>query len=251
MTKKFRVLDYDIIYLSYDEPNAEENYADLCSKIPWAKRVHGVEGSDAAHKACAELSETDRFITVDGDNKIIPEFLSQEIDFGEHADLEHSVISWCGKNVINGLLYGNGGLKCWPKEYVLNMRTHENADPDNPHAQVDFCWDLKYIQQNSCYSNVYNNATAQQAWRAGFREGVKMALDQGVKPTQEDFLKGHWKNLHRLWIWLMIGADVENGRWAIYGAREGLYKTMCTDWDYVQVRDFEYLNTLWKEKATL
>ena len=49
---KFRVLDHDIIYLSYgDEPNAEENYADLCSKIPWAKRVHGVEGSDAAHQS--------------------------------------------------------------------------------------------------------------------------------------------------------------------------------------------------------
>ena len=37
--------------------------------VPWAKRVHGVEGSDAAHKACANLSETDRFITVDGDNR--------------------------------------------------------------------------------------------------------------------------------------------------------------------------------------
>lgn len=245
MSKKFRVLDYDIIYLSYDEPNAEENYADLCSKIPWAKRVHGVEGSDAAHKACAELSETDRFVTVDGDNKVIPEFLTQEIDFEEHADLESSVISWCGKNVINGLLYGNGGLKCWPKEYVLNMKTHENADADNPHAQVDFCWDLQYIQQNSCYSNVYNNATPQQAWRAGFREGVKMALDRGIKPTQEDLLKGHWKNLHRLWIWLMVGQDVDNGLWAIYGAREGLYKTMCTDWDYVNVRDFKWLNNYW------
>ena len=73
MNKKFRVTDYDIIYLSYDEPNAEENYADLCSKIPWAKRVHGVEGSDAAHKACAELSETDRFITR---NILIQQFCS-------------------------------------------------------------------------------------------------------------------------------------------------------------------------------
>jgi hypothetical protein len=44
----------------------------------------------------------------------------------------------------------------------------------------------------------------------------------------------------------MIGADVENGDWAILGARAGLYMTMCTDWDYVQVRDFEYLNDLWK-----
>ena len=242
-----KIIDYDIIYLSYDEPNAEKNYADLLSKVPWAKRVHGVEGSDAAHKACAKLSETDRFITVDGDNIINPDFLGQELDFDEHTDLEHSVISWCGRNIINGLMYGNGGLKCWPKQYVLDMKTHENAEANNPHAQVDFCWDLKYIQQNSWYSDVHNNETALQAWRAGFREGVKMSLDQGVRPTKEAFLQGHWKNLQRLWVWLMVGADVENGLWAIYGAREGLYKTMCTDWDYVQVRDFKYLNSLWEE----
>ena len=84
---KFRVTDYDIIYLSYDEPNAEKNYADLCQKIPWAKRVHGIKGSDAAHKACAQLSETDRFITVDGDNRIREEFLNQVLDFEEHHDL--------------------------------------------------------------------------------------------------------------------------------------------------------------------
>ena len=246
MSRKFRVLDYDVVYLSYDEPNAEQNYADLCKKIPWAKRVHGVEGSDSAHKACAEISETDRFVTIDGDNRIREHFLTQEIDFDEHVELENKVISWCGHNVINGLMYGNGGVKCWPKEFVLNMRTHENADKDNPHAQVDFCWDVEYIQMNSCFSDIYNNATPHQAWRAGFREGVKMALDQGIKPSVEDFKNNHWKNLHRLYIWLMIGADIENGKWAIMGAREGLYVTMCTDWDYINVRDFAYLNNLWK-----
>jgi len=244
---QIKILDYDIIYLSYDEPNADKNYADLLTKVPWAKRVHGVEGSDAAHKACAKLSETDRFITVDGDNIVHPKFFTQVLDLSKHPNLENSVISWCGKNIINGLMYGNGGLKCWPKNYVLNMKTHENADPNNLQAQVDFCWDLEYIQQNSWYSDVYNNATPHQAWRAGFREGVKMALDQGIKPTKDDFLRGHWKNLHRLWIWLMVGADVDNGKWAIYGAREGLYKTMCTDWDFVNVRDFEYLNSMWDE----
>lgn len=247
MNKTFRVTDYDIIYLSYDEPNAEKNYADLCSKVPWAKRVHGVEGSDAAHKACAELSETDRFITIDGDNIIDERFLNQEIDFEEHANLSTSVISWTAKNTINGLTYGNGGIKCWPKNYVLNMRTHENADPNNAHAQVDFCWDIKYIQMNGTYSEIMNNATPHQAWRAGFREGVKMTLDQGIGVTKEQLLKSHWKNLHRLYIWTMIGADVENGKWAIYGAREGLYKTMCTDWNFINVRDFEYLNNYWNE----
>lgn len=252
---KFNILECDIIYLSYDEPNAEKNFADLCSKVPWAKRVHGVKGSDAAHKACAKLSETDRFITIDGDNIINANFLNQEYDLNDHEDIhwnkdvafDQCVVSWTARNTINGLMYGNGGIKCWPKEKVLNMRTHENADPSNLHAQVDFCWDLQYIQMNSCYSEIMNNATAQQAWRAGFREGVKMALDRGIKPTKEAFLNGHWKNLHRLWIWLMVGADVENGLWAVYGARKGLFLTMCTDWDYINVRDFDYLNNYWTQ----
>ena len=245
MNNIFKVIDQDVIYLSYDEPNAEKNYADLCSKIPWAKRVHGVKGSDSAHKACAEVSESDRFITIDGDNIIDEAFLQQEINFIENADISNCVISWMAKNTINGLMYGNGGIKCWPKKYALGMRTHENADPKNKQSQVDFCWDTEYIQMNGCYSEIMNNASPKQAWRAGFREGVKMALDQGVKPTFEQFQKNHWKNMHRLYIWLMVGADVENGLWAIYGAREGLYKTMCTDWDYINVRDFDYLNDAW------
>lgn len=246
---KVKIAELDIIYLSYDEPNAEENYADLLTKVPWAKRVHGIEGSDAAHKECARISDTNRFVTVDGDNTIKQEFINQVLDFDEHTDLENSVISWCGLNTINGLMYGNGGLKCWPKEFVLNMKTHEAAETDK--AQVDFCWELNYIQQNSWYSFVHNNKTPQQAWRAGFREGVKMALDQGVKVSKEEFLKGHWKNLHRLWIWLMVGQDVPNGLWAIYGAREGLSMTMLSDWDYVNVRDFKYLNELWAGRDTM
>lgn len=242
---KLKIAELDIIYLSYDEPNADKNYADLLTKVPWAKRIHGIKGSDAAHKACAELSETDRFVTVDGDNTIRQEFINQVLDFDEHTDLTNSVISWCGKNTINGLMYGNGGLKCWPKEHVLSMKTHENADPNNPHAQVDFCWDTNYIQQNSCYSDVHNNETPHQAWRAGFREGVKLALDRGVKISKEQFKAGHVKNLNMLYIWMMIGSDITNGYWAILGAREGLYNTMLSDWDYTNVRDFEHLDELW------
>ena len=46
----------------------------------------------------------------------------------------------------------------------------------------------------------------------------------------------------------MVGADADNGLWAIYGARQGTYLTMCTDWDIVNTRDFEYLNQMWKEE---
>lgn len=244
MSNKLKVIDYDIIYLSYDEPNAEKNYADLCKKIPWAKRVHGVKGSDSAHKACARLSETARFITIDGDNIVNENFINQEIDV-DIPNLETSVISWAAENVVNGLIYGNGGIKCWPKQYVLNMRTHENADPNNIEAQVEFCWNTHYHQIDSLFSKIHNNASPKQAWRAGFREGVKMCLDRGTKPSIESFQKNHWRNLHRLYIWTMVGADVENGMYAIYGAREGLLKTMCTDWDYVNVREFDWLNAHW------
>jgi len=246
---KYKIVDYDIIYLSYDEPNAEKNYADLLNKVPWAKRVHGVKGSDSAHKACANLSETDKFITVDGDNIIREDFLNQELDFDEHKDLSKCVISWAGYNVVNGLMYGNGGLKLWPKQYVLNMQTHENAPADDPNAQVDFCWDAEYIQMNACFSDVHNNATPYQAWRAGFREGVKMSLERGVKVSQDSFHRIiNWKNMNRLLVWMNVGADSNNGIWAILGARHGCYKTNFDDnWDYRQVRDFDHLNMIWDE----
>ena len=244
--KKFKVTDCDIVYLSYDEPNAEKNYADLLVKVPWAKRVHGVDGSDAAHKACARLSETDRVIVIDGDNTIRSEFLKQEINFKDEVELDKSVISWGARNTINGLIYGNGGIKCWPTQLVLDMKTHENAESKNAKTQVDFCWDINYIQIDNCMSDVHNNATPQQAWRAGFREGVKMGLLEGSK-ADNIVTQVHWKNFQRLLVWMHVGLDVINGDWAVYGARQGCYMTNCTDWDYVNVRDFKWLNKYWTE----
>lgn len=246
MSKKFKVIDCDIVYLSYDEPNAEENYADLVKKVPWAKRVHGVDGSDSAHKACARLAETERVIVIDGDNTIDPKFLEQEINFKDEVDLSKCVISWGARNSINNLIYGNGGIKCWPTQLVLDMKTHENAEQGNSKTQVDFCWDINYVQMAECMSLVHNNATPHQAWRAGFREGVKMGLLEGSKADPINFVKQvHWKNFQRLMIWMHIGNDVKNGIWAIYGARQGCYMTNCTDWDYTQVRDFKWLNDFW------
>ena len=74
---KVRVTDLDFVFISYTEPNKEENWADLKSKIPWAKRVDGVKGFDSAHKAAAEKAETDFFISVDGDNIVDESFLTR------------------------------------------------------------------------------------------------------------------------------------------------------------------------------
>ena len=240
-----KIIEQDIIFLSYDEPNAEKNYADLCAKVPWAKRVHGVKGSDAAHKSCAALSETEYFVTVDADNIIDPKFLEVEIDLSALGLTSENVFSWCGRVHVNGLMYGNGGLKLWTRKFVNEMKTHENSDPTDLKGKVEFCFDNRYYQFNESYSESFTNSTPFQAWRAGFREGVKMSLDQGARV--KDLKSIWWQNYHRLLVWSSVGTDVENGIYSILGAREGAALTNCTDWDYANVRDFDWLTTYWNE----
>ena len=171
-------------------------------------------------------------------------FFKQTIDITDKN--KDFVFSWCGRNAVNGLIYGNGGLKCWTKDFVLKMKTHENSDPNDTESVVEFCFDPRYYQFNECYSTSYINGSPFQAWRAGFREGVKMSLDRGAKA--DDIKKIWWQNYQRLLIWSNVGADVKNGLWAMYGTRLGCFMTNCTDWDYINVRDFEYLTNFWKEK---
>jgi hypothetical protein len=238
-----KIVEFDIVFLSYDEPNAELHYADLCIKAPWAKRVHGVKGSDHAHKAAAELSSTDWFITIDADNIVDPKFFDLDLDM---TDPKIQVYGWCGRNSINGLRYGNGGIKIWNKKFVLNMLTHENAVSDR--AQVDFCWEDGYRNFPRVYSDSVITGSPFQAWRAGFREGVKMTLLDGVKvPPQEIRERIWWHNIHRLRMWSTVGAHEENGMYAVYGARLGTWMANCTQWNYVDVRDFEILRSIWNQ----
>jgi hypothetical protein len=240
-----KVIEFDIIFLSYDEPNADLHYADLCNKVPWAKRIHGVKGSDAAHKAAAEASETEWFVTIDADNIVDPKFFSLDLDM---SDPKIQVYGWCGKNAINGLSYGNGGPKIWKKDFVLNMKTHEASDSDR--AQVDFCWEDGYKNFPKVYSKSIITGSPFQAWRAGFREGVKMTLLDGVKvPPMEIKQCIWWHNIHRLRMWSTVGMHEENGKYAILGARMGTYMTNCTDWNYVDVRDFEILKDIYEKNV--
>ena len=239
------IADLDCIYLSYDEPNKEEHWAKIKTMVPWAKRVDGVKGSDAAHKAAAELSLTERFILVDGDNLPDPSFFNQTLHFPDQ-DWEAAVFRWRARNCINGLMYGNGGLSSWTKEFVLNMQTHESSD-GRTETQVEFCFDPLYWAMHDCYSTTYPNGSAFHAWRAGFREGVKMCLNRGAKPSVPEFQsRVHSKNLDNLTIWQNVGADADHGYWAIAGARQGTYMTMLTTWDHTLVQDFDALAELWK-----
>lgn len=238
------IADLDCIYLSYDEPEKEQYWIRIKNMVPWAHRVDGVLGSDAAHKAAALASDTERFVLIDGDNIPDPAFFNQTLDFPtpEH---EQAVFRWRARNHVNGLMYGNGGISSWTREHVMNMRTHENTD-GRDETVVEFCFDPLYWAMHDCYSTTYPNQSPFHAWRAGFREGVKMCLNQGTKPTIQDFKQRvHQRNLDNLTIWHNVGADTENGIWCIAGSRMGTYMTMLTNVDYIMVQDFERLRELW------
>lgn len=245
MSEIVDIADLDCVYLSYDEPQKEEFWIKIQNMVPWAVRVDGVKGSDAAHKAAADASTTDRFILIDGDNLPDPNFFNLQLELDN--DSKDAVFRWRARNHVNGLMYGNGGLSSWTKDFVYNMRTHENSEGDDA-TNVEFCFDPLYWPMNDCYSTTYPNATPFQAWRAGFREGVKMCLDRGTKPSLEDFKeKVHSRNLDHLTIWHTIGRDVENGIWAMAGSRQGTLMTMLSDWDHTQVQWFDNLEQLWQD----
>jgi len=246
------VADLDCIYLSYDEPQKEEFWLKIKNMVPWAKRVDGVKGSDAAHKAAAEASDTERFILIDGDNMPDESFFNVQLDFTDKDESYHRAqFRWKAVNAINGLRYGNGGMSSWTKTYVMNMKTHE-AQTDGDLARVaDFCLDSSdnlYWAMHDCYSTTYPNYTPFQAWRAGFREGVKMCLNKGTVPTVDEFkITVANRNLNNLTVWQNVGTDVENGYWAIYGARLGTFMTMLTNWDHTNVQWFDNYPELWSE----
>jgi hypothetical protein len=242
--KKIDIADLDVVYLSYDEPQKEEFWVKIKNLVPWAVRVDGVKGSDAAHKAAAAASSTERFVLIDGDNLPEPEFFNQTLELPTEQ-YEQAVFRWRARNHVNGLMYGNGGLSSWTRTFVNCMQTHENTD-GRAETEVEFCFDPLYWAMHDCYSTTYPNGDAFHAWRAGFREGVKMCLNRGRKPTLDEFKTSvHQRNLDNLTIWHNVGTDVEYGEWAIAGARQGTYMTMLTDWDHTQVQDFDVLSKLW------
>ena len=247
------VADLDCIYLSYDEPQKEEFWLKIKNMIPWAKRVDGVKGSDAAHKAAGLASDTERFILIDGDNMPEESFFNMQLDFTDKdPKYKQAQFRWKAINSINGLRYGNGGMSSWTKTYVREMKTHENQTDGDVSRIADFCLDSTdnlYWSMHDCYSTTYPNYTPFQAWRAGFREGVKMCLYKGDKPDIEMFKEMvAMRNMNNLTIWHNVGADVENGMWAIYGARLGTYMTMLTDWEHTNVQWFDNYVTMWEEQ---
>lgn len=228
----FQPSTFPVVFLSYDEPNYKELYACVRLLIPNVIPLGGIKGSDAAHKKIAELvKDHTHVVVIDGDNYLGDASCLRDIKILDTYDMNKHVVSYSGYNIINGNCYGNGGIKIWPVELLRTMNTHENSDDK---LSIDFNIE-NYLELNHAASKLNINYTPRQAWRAGFREGVKLSL------ALHD-----WRNYDRLWRWMHVGVDAMNGLWAIHGARLGYYLTL-TNWDVKKVCDFDYLNNMFAD----
>ncbi len=110
---------------------------------------------------------------------------------------------------------------------------------------------------NRLLSEVVITGSDYQAFRAGFREGVKLNLADG-KIAYEAYpdlplgeaLCAHVgpRNLERLKVWCSVGADVARGDWAIFGARLGCVMTALEGFDIAKVANYDWVNYFWEQK---
>jgi len=199
---------YDIVFLSYNETNAEKNWLALKAylSIPYSlQRVHGVKGILNAHKEAARISKTEYFWVVDADNTVKPGF---EFDYHwSKTELpDNPVMVWRAVNSVNGLTYGYGGIKLLPRRAVLNMT-------DTP---IDFTTSISehfYLNDRIASSTIIDT-TPFEAWKAGFRECVKLT-SRIIKNSNSE------EDEERLKTWTTVHGFTTNGMHCVSGALSG------------------------------
>ncbi|MDP9650921.1 glycosyltransferase [Paraburkholderia caledonica] len=237
--------DYDVIFLSYDEPHADERWGVLARAVPYAQRIHGVSGFDAAHKAAAAASRTERFILVDGDNVMDERFF--EVRARVPALFADSIWQWCSVNNVTGLAYPFGGVKIWTRSRVMAMRTHEACATRDAPLATDFWAMPGYHTFRRVFSTNVTNDSPHQAFRAAFREGCKLVSWNGLVRTPHDFVRiAGMPQSRRALVWMSVGADVPNGLWSLLGARLGFLCHFQGDFDPAGIRAYQQFESYWR-----
>lgn len=223
---------FDIVFLSYDESYADENYNNLKLRFPRAKRIHGVTGILEAHKKAAALADTNMVYIVDADAEISPTF---KFDYYPNSFDADSVHVWHSQNPINGLEYGYGGIKLFPTKKLLEYTG----------SPIDFTTNIsENFKVMSELSNVTRfNTDPFSCWRSAFRECTKLA--SGIIPNQDNT-----ETEERLRIWCTIGEDQQFGDFAILGANEGMEfgKTYINQPEYLRlINDYNWLQSKFED----
>ena len=177
---------YDIIFISYDELQADENYANLLINYPKAKRVHGIEGMENALAAAASCSDTDYFYAVFAKTK-----LHESWNFTIEPDYWRNPRNYIfyAINTSNDLIYGEMGVVMYNKKFLLNAPSYDELGID-----FTMSFPVQVIPQISAYGEFATDPY--RAWRTAFRETCKLAYFNRTSPCIETQYRIHQWRTH-------------------------------------------------------
>ena len=226
---------YDIIFISYKEPTADENYKDLYDRFnsvgifgDRVKRVKDVKGIHNAHVEASKLAKTSYFFVVDGDAKITDDF-----DFSYTSDESDIVHVYRSKNPINDLVYGYGGVKLFPTTLTKNMDT---TTTDMTTSISD-----KFKVMDEVSNITAFNTDPFSTWKSAFRECAKLS-SKVIDRQKED------ETNERLKTWTTVGHDRDFGRYAMDGARAGMEYGLSSRDNLQLINNFEWLKEKFNEQ---
>ena len=209
----------DVIFISYHELNAEQNWQRVLEKAPWARRVDGVEGIFNAHRAAAKLSTTDMFYVVDGDAWLVDDW---QFDFQPSIFDRDCAYVWNSQNPVNDLTYQNGGVKLFNKSILMRQKKWTTLD-----MFTGIMPKIKVEDAISCVTAF--NVDAFSTWRSAFRECVKLYTSNKMSKLNE---------------WLKSDPDKPFGKYAVLGANDACEyaKEFSTDHNaLLKINDYNWL----------
>jgi len=216
---------YDIIFISNNEPNSNENWTILSKRFTLAKRINGIKGIHQAHVAAAKQSFTKMFWAVDGDARILDSF---NFDYQVPEYDQDYVHIFHSQNPINDLKYGYGAVKLLPRKLTAEMSIDT----------LDMTLSINKIKIINQVSNITHfNVDEFSTWRSAFRECVKLTLNVLNKKDNDE-------SLQRLNTWCEVGFEKPFGKYCVQGAREGKNYALV-NYDNIEalklINDFDWL----------
>ena len=203
----------DIMFISYDEVDAERNWKSVIDRYGNAKWVHGVDGMINAIKEAAKRATTPWFYAVFGKtntagcvnlHKVRPDYLRHPANYVSLA-----------YNATVGIEYGHDGVVLYDREWVLNTTD----------------WGLDFTMSHHVVTVLLRTANLDlgdhdpwAAWRTAFREAYKLSHLNG----EED--------IEHLSAWLTRG-----NKWTIHGAKAGRQHYLDGNLMDYRVNDWKWL----------
>lgn len=209
----------DIIFLSYDEPQADENFKKLKLRFPLAKRVHGVKGIDNAHFKAAEKAKTKSFYVVDADIAVRDNFDFSYVPPDHQSQYVH--IWMCHNPVINET-YGYSGIKLFNKDFFAERKPF-----------LDFSTSLGngVVYHKDVASDVHFDSSPLTTFRAAYREAFKLAKNPNTE-SQE-----------RLRNWRTKDPKCNNPEWFMLGVALGVHH--ANNMKNMDVNDFDRIQEVY------